>query len=243
MHPDEEQLARLLHLELSDADARAVHSHLARCGECRELLVAAERDEREIFALLRQVDHPLPGVDAAGIVRRARGIGPAWGRRAAGILLFLAAAGAVYALPGSPVREWARAASGWLAGVGPTTPAPRQAEAPVSGAAGIAAPPGKHYVIVFQSTDAAGQVRVSLTDGTEVTVRALGGQTRFTSAADRLLVDNQGPGGVFEIEIPRSAPWLEIRVKTRRVFLKQGVRIVTRRSPEGKGDYVIGLSP
>lgn len=243
MHLDEEQLQRLLHGELTAAVSREVRSHLAECSECRERLVTAERDEREIFALLRQVDHPLPAVDAAGLVARARGIRPVWGRWAAGLLLFLGAAGAAYAVPGSPVKEWARSAAAWMEREERVTPAPRQAETPPARAAGVAATPGKNYVIVFQSPDAAGQARVSLTDGAEVTVRAPGGAARFTSAADRLLIDNQVTGAVFEIEIPRGAPRVEIRVKDERIFLKQGERVAAPHSANAEGNYVIGLSP
>lgn len=243
MHLDEEQLQRLLHGELTADVGLETRNHVAQCGECRERLVNAERDERETFALLRQVDHPLPVVDAAVLAARARGIGLVWGRWAAGILLFLGAAGAAYALPGSPVREWIRSAAAWIAPEDRASPAPRQAETSTARAAGIAAAPGKNYVIVFLSHDSAGQARVSLTDGAEVTVRAPSGAARFTSAADRLLIDSRGSGAVFEIGIPRTAPRLEIRVAGKRVFLKQGERVAAPHAADVEGRYVIDLSP
>jgi len=242
MHLDEEQLQRLLHGELTAAGSHELRSHLAECSECRERYIRAERDETEIFALLRQVDHPLPAVDAAGLMARTRKIGLVSGRWAAGILLFLGAAGAAYAVPGSPVGEWARSAAAWMTSEHRVTPAPRQAEVPPARTAGIAATPGKSYVIAFQSLDAAGQARVSLIDGPEVTVRAPGGAARYTSAADRLLIDNQS-GSVFDIEIPRSVPRVEILVVDKRVFLKEGERVVTRHTADPAGHYTIDLSP
>ncbi|HEY8195659.1 MAG TPA: zf-HC2 domain-containing protein [Gemmatimonadales bacterium] len=241
MHLDEERLQRLLHDELSAAARRDAHEHLAQCDACRERLVVAGRDEGEIFALLRRVDHPLPPVQAEGLVARARGFGLVWGRWAAGILLVLGVAGAAYAVPGSPVRQWIRAAAAWIAPEDRASPTPRQAEAPTARAAGIAAVPGRTYAIAFQSAQPGGQVRVSLTEGREVTVRAPAGAARFTSAEDRLLIDNQGPGATFDIEIPRTAPWVEIRLVGKRIFLKQGERVAAAQSADEKGKYVIGL--
>jgi hypothetical protein len=242
MHLDEEQLQRLLHGELSAGPRRDAHDHLAACSECRERLVMAQRDEGEIFTLLRQVDHALPMVHAEALAARARGTGLVWGRWAAGILLILGAAGAAYAVPGSPIREWVRSAAAWIAREDRVSPSPRQSETPTAPTAGIAALPGQNYVIVFQSLEPGGQARVSLTDGAEVTVRAPSGAARFTSAPDRLLIDNQGSGATFEIEIPRAAPRVEIRVAGKGIFLKQGERVAAPHSPSVEGRYVIRLS-
>lgn len=241
MHLDEEQLQRLFHGELNAGDARAARGHLAACDECRERLVLVERDEGEIFRLLRQVDHPLPAVHAEALAARARNIGLVWGRWAAGILLVLGAAGAAYALPGSPIPQWMRSVAAMIARVDRVSPATRQAEAPTASAAGIAAVPGRNYVIAFQSAEPGGRARVSLTGGAEVTVRAPGGAARFTSAADRLLIDNLGSGATFEIEIPRAAPRVEITVAGQRIFLKQGERVAAARSADGEGKYLVGL--
>ena len=241
MHLDEEQLQRLLHGELSADARRNAGDHLAACNECRERLVLAERDEGEILALLRQVDHPLPVVDPEALAARARGIGLAWGRWAAGILLVLGAAGAAYAVPGSPVRGWIRSATAWIAREDRGPPAPKQADAPSRGA-GIAALPGRNYVIAFQSLESGGQARVSLTDGAEVIVRAPSGAARFTSGVDQLLIDNQGSGATFVIEIPRTAPRVEIRLAGKRLFLKQGERVTAQGSAVAEGEYLLRLS-
>jgi predicted anti-sigma-YlaC factor YlaD len=94
MHLDEEQLQRVLHGQLPARAARSGRDHLAECGDCRERFVAAERDEKEVLALLRPVDHPVPAIDPDALVAR-----PSWTRSvltrwAAAILLFLGAAGA-----------------------------------------------------------------------------------------------------------------------------------------------------
>jgi hypothetical protein len=242
MHLDEEKLQRLLHGELSDAARRDAGDHLAACSECRECLVVARRDEGEIFSLLRQVDHPVPAVQVEALAARARGVGLVWGRWAAGLLLVLGAAGAAYAMPGSPIRQWIRSAAAWISRDDRVSPAPRQAETPHGRAAGIAAVPGRNYLIAFQSPDLGGQARVSLTDGGEVTVRAPSGAARFTSAADRLLIDNHSSGATFEIEIPRAAPRVEIRVAGIRVFLKEGSRVLAEGLAENGNHYLLPLS-
>jgi hypothetical protein len=241
MHVDEEQLQRLLHGELGPGAELGLRAHLAECTECRGRLVAAERDEDEIFALLRQVDHPLPEVSAGAVAARAIGKRVEWGRWAAGILLLLGVAGAAYALPGSPVRGWVRSLFLWVSSSKQQPAAPSQPQPPAERTAGIAATPGRSFVIAFESPEAGGQARVSLTDGEEVTVRAPLGSAKFTSAADRLVIDNQGTGATYEIEIPRAAPRVEIRVAGTRIFLKDSSRVATDRARETDSHYLIPL--
>ena len=83
---------------------------------------------------------------------------------------------------------------------------------------------------------------MSLTDAEEVTVRAPIGAAKFTSAADRLVIENARGGAVFEIGIPHAAPRIEIRVAGDRIFLKDGRRVVTQSSTDSLGDYLLPLS-
>jgi hypothetical protein len=234
MHLDDEQIQRLLHGELPAATQHGVREHLGGCARCRESVDHARRDEAEIFALLRQVDHTPPVVSAEAVAGRARVAGMAWGRWAAGILLFVGIAGAAYAAPGSPLRDWVRAAAAWIRTAAPPSQVSAPIEPPDARVAGVAAVPGREFVIAFESPEPGGEARVTLTAGTEITVRAPLGAARFTSAADRLTITNSGSGASYEIEIPRTAPRVEIRVAGKRVFLKEGSRI---------GKLLIPLSP
>ena len=222
---------------------RGAREHLAECNQCRQRLVDAQRDEGEIFALLRQVDHAVPAVKAETVVARARGVGAVWGRWAAGILLFLGVAGAAYALPGSPLRDWVRSVVASFGAPDQPPPAPARVQAPDEGIAGIAAIPGRQFVIAFESSEPGGFARVSLTEGEEVTIRAPIGAASFTSAADRLVITNSGSGATFEIEIPRKAPRVEIRVAGHRIFLKDGSRVLTESLAENGNRYLLPLSP
>jgi hypothetical protein len=241
MHLDQEQVQRLMHGE-PVADPHSVRQHLASCTECRERLDAAGRDEAEVFALLRQLDHRPPATDAAAVASQARPIRPAWGQWAAGILLLAGAAGVAYAVPGSPLRDWVRSVAAWIGG-SERPPAPAPGQTPGPALAGIAAVPGPEFVITFKSPESGGHARVSLSDGAEVSVRGPLGAASYTSDANRLVIDNQGSGATFEIEIPRTAARVEIRVAGKRIFLKDRARVVTNAAEEIGGHYLLPLSP
>ncbi len=246
MHLDEEQVQRFLHGELTPPVETAVGEHLAACPDCRGRLAEAEREENQVYALLRHVDHPPPRVDARAVIARARAPDLGWGRWAAGILLALGFAGAAYAAPGSPLPAWVEAVVEWMGGRpdrSPVAPAPPQTPLLDPGVAGIAVAPGRELVILFTSPQAEGSAHVSLTDGAEVVVRAPINAATFTSDVDRLVIDNQGSAATFEIQIPRGAPRVEIRVGGDRIFLKEGPRVATAKSADTRGPYLLRLAP
>lgn len=241
MHLDEEQLQRLMHDELARGPLQAARDHIAECAECRQRLIASQRDESEIFGLLRRVDHPIPVVSAEALAARGRGFGVTWVRWAAGILIFVGVAGVAYATPGSPLRAWLHSVAAWMGGTPRSPSVPGQLELPSPQTAGIAAAPGEHFTIVFESPDPGGLARVALIDGPEVTVRAPTGTASFTSSADRMLIASQGQGSTVEIGIPRAAPRVEIRIGAQRVFLKDGSRIETESRSDARGHYLLPL--
>lgn len=227
MHLDEDQVERLLHRELGRSADASVREHLAVCPDCRRRVVQAEQEEEEVYALLRHVDHPAPGIDARAVVARGtHAVG--WVRWAASVLLALGVAAAAYAAPGSPLPAWVKAVAGWIGS------RPR-ARPPDRGAAGIAVAPGRNLVIHFTSFQAAGQAKVTLTDDAEVLVRAPSGAATFTSDVDRLVIDNRGSSASFEIHIPRTATRVEIWVNHARLFLKDG--------PHVTGPSLVPLTP
>jgi hypothetical protein len=132
---------------------------------------------------------------------------------AAVVLLALGVAGVAYAAPGSPLRQWAHAVAVWLRGETPQ---------PEASGAGIAVAPGQNLIILFTSTQREGSARVSLTDRADVVVRAPVGAATFSLEADRLVIDNKHSRASFEIQIPRAARRVEIRVAGARRFLKDG---------------------
>ena len=256
MHLDEEQIQRLLHGEQPPQTERSAREHMAGCADCRRRLAEAEREEREVHALLRAVDNPPPRIGAEAVAARAaaaseRARDSVWLRRAAGIILAAGIAGAAYAVPGSPVRAWVDAIAQKIGGGGsePSAVAPAPGTSTV-GVSGIAVLPGKRLQILFKAPEGGqggGQVLVCLTVGSEVQVRAPDGAATFTSRADQLLINNRSPSAAarpdtFEIEIPSDAPWVEIRVGGDRIFLKEGPRVTTGGSIGPDGGYVLPLT-
>jgi hypothetical protein len=238
MHLDEELIQRVLHTELTPPRRQEVQSHLAGCLDCRSRVEEAQKDESRIFALLRELDHPLPRIpdEFASAPRRS----VRWGQLAAGIFLGILAAGAAYAASGRPLPKIFQRLVEWVA-QNPAPAAPSTTPSLQAPQRGIAVPAGDRLVILF-STNKAGQATITLSDDPEVEVRALQGVASFTSDLDRLQVDSRSDSARFEVAIPRRAPLVEIQVGGRRVFLKEAGRVVTSARPGPRGDYLIPLS-
>ena len=253
MHLDEERLQRLLHRELSVPIGNAAREHVAACDECRLRLEDATRDEAYVHALLGAVDAPPPAVRAEDVASRAeilprppRERGSSWLRRAAALVAAIGIAGAVYALPGSPVRKWVH---NMVRNVGGRPEAPGRSSAGGAGnVSGIAVSPGQSLTIIFASealpgAGEGGEIRVSLTGAADVQVRAPGGAATFTAKGDFILIGVRDPSAVFDIRIPRAAPWVEIVQGDDRAFLKQGTRITTSGTQSLVVGYVLPLAP
>lgn len=226
-HLDHEQVQRLLHRELTPQLEALLRDHLGTCGPCRGCVAAAQREEDEVLTLLAQVDHPTPNIEVAAVVARARRPRVIWTRWAAGGLLAVGVAGAAYAVPGSPARGWVDAVvARWTQAPSPVV-APGAPVVVAPGIGGVAVAPGWSFVVLFQSAQPTGEVRVTVTDGNDVVVQAPSGAATFTSNPDHLVIDNRGSVADFDIEIPRGAPRIEIRIGDRRIFFKEGARITT----------------
>ncbi len=243
-HLDEERVERFVHGELEPSHDALEREHLASCTSCRGRVADAQRDDAEVNALLQLLDHPLPKVSAQTIVAQARPRDVAWGRWAAGVLLVATIGGAAYAAPGSPLRRLVAQTAALLRGrddVRPATPAQARTADPAG--AGIAVEAGRALLIQFTSHQQAGEARITLTDSDVVTVRAPNGAATFTSDVDRLIVDNSGSLSSFEIQIPRTAPRVEVRVGTVQRYLKDGARIVARTPADAQGAVRLPLAP
>ncbi len=233
MHLEVEQIQRLLHGELDAPGGAAGRGHLAACADCRGQVAEAEREEKVILGLLRQVDHPSPAVHAEALAARARRGSSRWLRWAAGVLLSLTVAGVAYAAPGSPLPVWLDRVVEWVAGPAPAPGDP--------GPAGVAVEPGARFTIGFEAEQERGIAAVSLTDGSIVVARRLGGSAAFTSDVGHLAIANDGSTADYEIELPRSAPWVEIRIGANRVLLKDGSRVITDAPVDARGRYLVPL--
>jgi hypothetical protein len=242
MHLDDAQVAGLVDGELGSG-AGAVRAHLAECAECRARVEAAGWEVDWLDRRLRTLDHDPPAVTAAALARRATAPRAGWRWRwAAGVALAVGFAGVAWAAPGSPLPGLVRRLTEWASRGSPVAPAPVATPDPDrrGDAAGISVQPGAELVIEFGSSPAGGRIDVELTDGAEVVVRGPAGAATFTSEEERVVVEREGPPAAFEVQVPHTAPRVEIRAGATRLFLKAGDSI-TAPVQQVEGRYSLPL--
>ena len=182
-----------------------------------------DREEIWLREQLKSLDHVPPSLTPQSIMARARKGRDARRRLAAGFILALAASGAAYAAPGSPLPGAIdRVIQTLLPSGKPTTPPATDSSL---AQAGIAVPPGERFIVEFASAQAGDTAEVLLIHGDKVVVKASGGATTFVSEADRLLVRHEGTPVRFQVQVPRSAPSVTLVAGDRPLWVKQGARI------------------
>jgi hypothetical protein len=245
VHLDDPRIQELVDGELEARDESAARAHLEDCVPCRGRFEGARSEKLEIAALLETLDAPLPRIDAAAIMARADATPRrararfADLRRVAAVLLVVGLAGAVYALPGSPVRTWVRDVVRRMAPK-PNPPVERSQPRPE---AGISIPSEERLVILFRLGAARGNglASLSLTDGSEVQVHAPPGAATFSSGPGRLEIEVRDVSVPFVVQVPRSAPWVEIRADETPLFLKAGSRVTIASRAESGDRYTLRL--
>ncbi len=241
MHLDQEKLQRILHGELIEEESLSIRDHLAECTPCQLRVREAEVDETEILDLLSSLDNPVPLMHLDAIRARAGAPRFRWGRWAAGVILALGVTSAAYAAPGSPLPSLVRRIADRLHPASPVPMTNPEMAPPLPSPSGIAVSPGDNLSIQFSSHQARGQVRVELTDQTDLLVRSLSGVSGFTSDLERLVVENEGSESDFEIQIPRSAPRVEILVGGETRFSKVGDQVTASSPADAAGRFFISL--
>jgi hypothetical protein len=213
-HLEEGTMLAIRDRELIPGDARA---HLAECGRCRTTLEELERRAEMIASALCTLDGPLV-VERAKAAVRAR-LDARWdadrvpaGRwrahigRAAAVLLL--AAGAAYALPGSPVRAWLE---GSVEGDGATAVGPTSQEAVGEGAIEVDLDAGRIQV-VLSGLPPGSTLDVVWTDrATARIVAAAGSSFSFGEGRAEAVV----PPGPVRVELPRGASAVSVEVDGR----------------------------
>jgi hypothetical protein len=186
--------------------------------------------------LLRYLDHAPPQVSADDIAMLAAEPRVTY-RWAAGLLLAAAIAGTAVAAPGSPVREWLFGSPAPTAGLEAEPPA----TVPDLALAGIAIVPGQKLVIEFMGLQDSGTARVALIDGDQVQVSAPRNAASFSSEPERVVIENRGMSD-FDIALPRSAPYVAVRVAGVTVLRKEGDRVILNRGTTGPASWNIPLT-
>lgn len=238
MHLDDERMQRLLHEELTPSARAVALEHLQTCHACRARLDDEAHAEDQIFTRLQAIDTPAPlrflELDTGSHARRR------WLARLAAAMGGLAIAGVAFAAPGSPLPALLRRITQSTPTGSPTPPLPTTEPA---ANAGIAVTPGRRLTIDVARGSGTAVATVSLTDSGDVILRAVGGRPSFSSGVDRVAIRNvEGIAALF-IDIPRAAPYVELRVDGARVLVKDGLDVTTgvRRDPAGR--YLLPLRP
>lgn len=244
MHLGDEQIQRLLHGELHDGVESEARYHLTTCAPCLRRFDEAGREEGEIYALLERVDHPVPRVQPRALmVSRSLALKGDWKRKAAIIVLALGGAGVAYAAPGSPLPALVRSIGKALTrrSASPAVSAPSAAKEPQP-TGGIEVAPGERFTIRFTSLQAHGVATIVLSDTPEIVARTVNGTATFMTDVDRLTISNDGSTADYQLQIPRGAAWIEVRVASRRVLLKRAAEIQSDVQADTLGRYVLLLS-
>lgn len=238
VHLDVETLERSLHDELEPGREVSIRDHLASCSDCARRLAEAQSQERRLFALLNELDHDPPLSGPGAILENVHRRTARPSLIAACLALLVAGAGIVYAIPGSPVREWVR---GILAGDRSETGS-AATMGDRGGLSGIAVEPTYPFEIRFTAVQETGRIRVVLASGSDVEVRVEGEPVGLESQADRLVISNLGSRASYEIVVPESAPQVRVRVGSRVVLVKDGEDVRSLVPSDSAGGYLIDLS-
>ena len=235
MHLDAETLERVLHDELDAEREAAAREHLSGCPACKGALEESRLRESRVFGLLETLDHEVPDLDWQAVEAPEP-------RRSAGLLVaasiaFVLAAGILYALPDSPLRNW-------IDRVGREAPAP-EAEVEPGGpqfVSGLSMLPTAPFEIVFAGGQEEGVVRVELAETPEVEIRVLGAPVDLESEPDRVTVANLGARSSYTIRLPAEGPPVTVRVGDAAVLVKSAGGLETAAQRTGPGVYRIDLA-
>jgi anti-sigma factor RsiW len=223
-HLDQPTMELLLDGELAPDRAAAARAHVAACGACAARLEAVEREEKELGNLLQLLDHEPPRRDLAAVLAAARPRRRSRGWIAASVALLIAAGG-LWAIPGSPVREWLHRAVG-------TEPA-STGETGGADVSGIAIVPEGPLEVSFVAAE--GPIDVMVVPSDTLTVRVLGPPASIASDDGRLVVTGGGSGARYEVLVPRLAASVRIVVGERTVWTKTGQEIETDAPADAEG--------
>jgi hypothetical protein len=245
MHLEAGDIQRALHGELPPDEAAALKRHLDACSECAAAFADAVREEAQVYDALTALDHRAPAISASavvgapGSVARRPLVHATWMRWAAALVLGLGLAGVAYAAPGSPLREWIEGLTeGGASSPGPPTPDPAEA----SGGGGVGVAPGDLLLVELSGVERGAAVRVRFTDLSELQAGGGSGRATFTLEPDRLLVGTLGTDTI-ELEIPRTAPRVEVRTGGRVIAVAERGALVVDGAPlGGPGPFVLPLA-
>ncbi len=198
--------------------------------------------ERAVDDALRRLDHHRPDISADAVMRRAatrRRRGP---RLAIAALVTVAGATAALAMPGSPVTRWIRGAIRGEQAPRAAAPAPVPQPALRAHASAISVVPGADFALEFESSQAAGAIRLRFGPQPDLSVQAEDGDPQYAVQPRGLTVRNRGLVASYLVTVPNAMRRLRIRVGGATVLDRIGGRMTPALTPDSAGDFVLALS-
>ena len=240
-HVSEGTLLAIRDGELVSTDHRI---HLESCGQCMNAMASARARSTQIEEALAGVSTPVDlaaakeavraRMDARRAVERPRGRAYGHLGRAAAILLL--GAGAAWALPGSPVRDWLQPSApavehGAVAATEPTIAVE---------ASGIEVRTTDAFSVILTDVEAGIPIEIILLEGAVSRITAPAGST-YSFADERIEASlTEGP---VRIEIPRSLTTVLIRVNGVAVMEGSAANPTLRGVVELDGDRTVIAAP
>ncbi|MGH7477299.1 MAG: anti-sigma factor family protein [Longimicrobiales bacterium] len=231
-HTQEGTLQAYLDDQLRPEEQRAVAGHVDTCARCATELELLRRASERFSAFMALLDAPAPRLEPARLVERGQ-----WRRRtlvarrtlarAAAVLVFLTA-GALAAMPGSPIRRWAEDAWQTLFGEAAAPAAPATVEQPdLRPASGVAVRAADGAVrVVIEGAPPETRVRVRFVAGDVASVGAAGGAvtSRFTTGPGTIRVQGGDPGDLV-VELPETVQRASVELNGRLLVIKEEGRL------------------
>jgi len=240
-HVSEGTLLAIRDGELVSTDHRI---HLESCSHCMTLMDSARERSTQIEGALADVSPPIDlaaakeavraRLDARRAVERPRGRTYGHLGRAAAILLL--GAGAAWALPGSPIRDWLQ----------PSTPAVEHGPAAATElaiaveAGGIEVRTTDAFSVILTDVEVGVPIEIILLEGSVSRITAPAGST-YSFADER--IEASLTGGPVRIEIPRSLTTVLIRVNGVAVMEGSAANPTLRGVVELDGDRTVIAAP
>jgi hypothetical protein len=132
-----------------------------------------------------------------------------------------------------------RAVAAALARRDPPAPTPPAASRPAP--AGVAIVPRQEIEVRFRRPQPRGTLRVTFADQPDASLRSSDGTPGYAIGEDRIVVDNAGSAGSYELTVPGALGEVRVRVADVVVFRKSGGRVTSPTPADSVGGYTVPL--
>ncbi len=241
MHPTEGVWREVLDREADPARLVELEAHLRDCKEC-QATVATLRGQRESVAgLLEQLGGPAPARSATEVLQRVS--------RRRSHRRMLAAATIALCLATAAGATMRAGLLGRVSDFLHTRPSPTSTIAPAAQAgpgvptsSGVEFDPPGRLEVAFDEWQGKGEIVIVLSSGPSFSITA-SSPLDYSVRRGRVTVANRGSGASYRITLPLSLTEASIRVAGREVFSRRGTTIHTQARADGKGSYLLPISP